>query len=100
MLFSSVLAAAVALLVPSFTDAFDIVKGDCYDTLDGFVHGFNEQWQAASACSTHCVPLGKPVMAINGSDCWCADTLPAKKHKVDSSKCSMVCPGYGQDMCM
>ncbi|OBT50389.1 hypothetical protein VE04_09599, partial [Pseudogymnoascus sp. 24MN13] len=38
-------------------------------------------------------------MAINGSDCWCADTLPAKKHKVDISKCSMVCPGYGQDMC-
>ncbi|OBT75513.1 hypothetical protein VF21_04910 [Pseudogymnoascus sp. 05NY08] len=99
MLVSSVLALAVALLGPAPADAHDIVKGDCYDTLDGFVHGFNEQWQAASACSTHCVPMGKPVMAINGSDCWCADTLPAKKHMVASSKCSMVCPGYGQDMC-
>ncbi|ELR03430.1 hypothetical protein VC83_07206 [Pseudogymnoascus destructans] len=99
MLFSSVLAAAVALLAPALTEAYGIKKNDCYDTLEGFVHGFNEQWQAASACSTHCVPLGKPVMAINGSDCWCADTLPPKKHKVDLSLCSMKCPGYGTDMC-
>lgn len=100
MLFSPVLAAAVALLAPSLADAFDVGKTGCYDSLPGFTKEYNELFQAASACSTHCVPLGKPIMAINGGDCWCGAALPPKANKVDISKCDLVCPGYGPDMCM
>ncbi|KFY38283.1 hypothetical protein V495_06664 [Pseudogymnoascus sp. VKM F-4514 (FW-929)] len=111
MLFSSVLAATVALLGPSLIDAspnpvpakyvatFDIGEPDCYDSLYGFKKVFNQQFQAPSACAGHCVPLGKPVMAINDTDCWCSDNLPPKKNKVDLSKCSEKCPGYGDFKC-
>ncbi|KFY91249.1 hypothetical protein V500_04771 [Pseudogymnoascus sp. VKM F-4518 (FW-2643)] len=99
MLFSPVLAAAVALLAPSFADAFDVGKTGCYNSLPGFTLEHNELYQAASACSTYCVPLGKPIMAIQGGDCWCGSALPPKADKVDDSKCDLVCPGYGKDMC-
>lgn len=111
MLFSSVLAAAVALLGPALTDAspnpvpdnvatFAVGDPECYNSLYGFTKAFNQKYQAASACATHCVPLGKPVMAINNTDCWCSDKLPPAKNKVDLSKCSLTCPGFGDAKCM
>lgn len=114
MLFSSVLAVAVALIGPSLAEAspnpapapaatvatFPVAKQGCFDSLSGFKLAHTEQYQAASICATRCVPLGKPVMAINGTDCWCSDTLPPTKNAVDLSKCDQVCPGYGDDKCM
>ncbi|OBT61716.1 hypothetical protein VE03_09186 [Pseudogymnoascus sp. 23342-1-I1] len=96
---SSVLAAALALLAPSLTDAFAVGKVGCYNTLPGFTKVYTEQYQAASICATRCVPLKKPIMAINGFDCWCGAALPPVADKLDDADCDLVCPGYGQDMC-
>lgn len=102
MLFSPLLTAAVALLAPSLVDgaSYAVGKTGCYSKLPGFTKTFTEQYQAASACSTRCVPLGKPIMAIQNEDCYCGSALPPKSNKVDDSKCDKKCPGFGEDMCM
>ncbi|KAL5354318.1 Protein SLG1 [Pseudogymnoascus australis] len=99
MLFSPLLAAAVALLAPSLADAYAVGKTGCYSKIPGFAKTYTEQFQAASACSTRCVPIGKPFMAILNEDCYCGSALPPKSNKVDDSKCDKICPGYGPDMC-
>ncbi|KFY08513.1 hypothetical protein V492_06164 [Pseudogymnoascus sp. VKM F-4246] len=110
MLFSSVLAAAVALLGPSLADAspnpipaataqYPVGEAQCYDSLFGFKKVYNQKWQAASACAGNCTNVGKPVMAINDTDCWCGDSYPPKKNKVDLTKCTKDCPGYGTAKC-
>lgn len=115
MLFSSILAAAVALVGASVTDAspnkinlarepvarFGSKYMGCYDSINGFKKENTTQFQTESECGIkHCVPLGKPVIAINDQDCYCADKLPSKSHKVDDKKCSQICPGYDKDNCM
>lgn len=108
MLSSTFLVAAVAVLGPALTHAspdtvpvatLPILDTGCFKSLKTFEYNFSDRWQSSGLCQKACVPLNKPVIAINGTDCWCSETLPPKNDEVDSSKCDTVCPGWDKDMC-
>jgi len=51
-------------------------------------------------CQQQCAPMGKAVEGMsNGNECWCGDSVPPSSTKVDDSKCSTICPGYGIENC-
>lgn len=110
MLSSTYLVAAVAVLGPAVAHAspnpvpvieatLPIVEAGCYKSLTSFKFSNTNSWQTSGLCQKACVPLNKPVIAINGTDCWCSNTLPPTKDKVDESKCDTICPGFGTVMC-
>lgn len=110
MLASTLLVAAVALFGPPVTNAVpnkpaeiaareaEIPTG-CYKSLLSFKFNNDHMFQSSGNCTIQCVALKKPAIAINGTNCWCSDTLPPAKDKVDTSKCSQKCPGWGQAKC-
>jgi cell wall integrity and stress response component len=57
-------------------------------------------YQSTGYCGEQCTGAKQAVMALtNGNDCWCGAELPSDDDKVDDSKCSTPCTGYGQDNC-
>jgi len=61
---------------------------------------------SSGKCRTLCVDdetkkgnLGFSVQGMAGSICVCGNTLPNKAHRVELSKCSYSCPGYGDEAC-
>ncbi|KAF2169666.1 hypothetical protein M409DRAFT_20081 [Zasmidium cellare ATCC 36951] len=54
-------------------------------------------YQSSGYCSEHC---SSAVMGLtDGNQCFCGDQIPAESDKVDDSKCSTKCDGFGQEMC-
>jgi hypothetical protein len=91
-------ANPVAAFTPQAT-ADEVLVG-CYSSLLSFSAGDSYKWQTSGHCKEQCIPKNKAVIAINGTDCWCSDTLPPKASKVDSSNCDTICPGFGTVKCM
>lgn len=55
------------------------------------------QYQTNSYCEQQC---GSAVAAtLNGSGCYCGDSLPSNIASVSSDKCDTTCYGYGTEIC-
>lgn len=74
------------------------VETECY-SFDAVDDERMLDFNTYSACSEECGPLGKFVIAMRGSACFCLDSLPADDKKVDASKCDEPCPGYMLHTC-
>jgi len=71
-----------------YSDNGDLTKDDSYE------------FQSKGYCQQQCVPKKQAVQATSNSDeCWCGMELPAASAKVDDSKCTSNCTGYGPEMC-
>lgn len=89
--------AAPAPATPTSTTS-PIVMG-CYSSHDSLTFQDTNGFQTSGLCVTQCVPLNHAVIAINGTDCWCGDTMPPLDTKVADSFCDTPCPGYGSVNC-
>src|ERR1700737_2913625 len=82
----------------SFTSAIFTYQG-CY-TIDN-IRSLNNTWsfQSSGWCGNHyAVPENFAVFGMSGAQCYVGDSIPA--NQVDGSKCSMGCPGYGNESCI
>jgi len=72
----------------------------CYSSSEGISFNSTDKFNSMGYCSSQCRPIGKAVTAVTNSNaCWCGDELPPTSSKVDDSKCSDICPGYGTESC-
>ncbi|KAF2836832.1 hypothetical protein M501DRAFT_1007130 [Patellaria atrata CBS 101060] len=56
------------------------------------------QWpyQSNGWCFENC-KVGYAFAVVQGYNCWCSNYVPADQE--DISKCSEICPGYGDELC-
>jgi len=72
----------------------------CYSSSNGLSKQGTWTYQTKGYCQQRCVDAGHTVEATSNKDeCWCGDSLPPSSAKVDDSKCSSGCTGYGTEMC-
>ncbi len=95
------LAAFAAAWFPTGHAGEQTLEG-CYASLTGLTLNSTGTFNSKGYCGTQrCLPLGYEVFAMgNSSMCYCSNTLPPDNTKVDSSLCSISCPGYPSDVCM
>lgn len=69
----------------------------CYSLISGGTSQGDDTYQSSGYCAKQCP--NSQYVAVQGNECICLDSLPSSSNKVDSSQCSTVCPGYGQEPC-
>lgn len=91
------IARAAASVAPVATSS--PVSMGCFSSSDSLTYQDTYGFQTSGYCQNLCVPLNKPVIAINGTDCWCGETMPPASDMVSDSLCDTPCPGFGQATC-
>jgi hypothetical protein len=72
----------------------------CFSSVYGFEMVDDSIYQTSGNCVLKCVPMNKPAIAINGTQCWCSDTYPPASSKVEDDKCDEPCPAWPDVNCM
>jgi len=77
-----------------------LVYQGCYSSVPGMAKSDTYDYQSKGHCQSQCAPMNKAVQATSSrNQCWCGDDMPPKSDKVDDSKCTASCTGYGIEMC-
>jgi len=77
-----------------------LVYEGCYSSSSGLSKNSTYTFNTKGYCQQQCVPMGMAVQATsNGDECWCGDSMPPASAKVDDSKCTTTCTGYGPEIC-
>ncbi|KAI1007117.1 hypothetical protein K3495_g1104 [Podosphaera aphanis] len=71
----------------------------CFSSTTGLTLNGSQTFNSMGACSSVCLAIKAPVMAMQDSECYCGSKLPPTTSSVDDSKCSISCPGYPADTC-
>lgn len=69
----------------------------CYSSVPGGTSQGDYLFQTSGYCADQCPD--SQYVAVQGEECICLSSLPANSYKVDSSKCTTGCPGYGTEKC-
>ncbi|KAK6582675.1 hypothetical protein PZA11_005083 [Diplocarpon coronariae] len=92
--------AATALLAATNVVALERTYEGCYASDTSFVFNSTIEFNSRGSCGDACYAQQYPVMAMtNSSYCFCSETLPPLITNSTSSKCNVVCPGFGSESC-
>lgn len=98
-IYSGALVAVTALLGATQVAAFAIESDGCYTSTTGLTFNATLTYNSQGSCSTNCLGLEMPVMAMQDQKCYCGSELPPASTVTDNSTCSTTCPGYPANLC-
>ncbi|KAK2628948.1 hypothetical protein QTJ16_002051 [Diplocarpon rosae] len=92
--------AATAWLAATKVVALERTYAGCYASDTSLVFNSTIEFNSRGSCGDACYAQQYPVMAMtNASYCFCSETLPPQITNSTSSKCNVVCPGFGSESC-
>ncbi|THC94316.1 hypothetical protein EYZ11_006192 [Aspergillus tanneri] len=87
------LVATLALLVSA-----DNESTGCYSNPGSIEKANSYTYQSPGHCSKTCQEKGAQVAALHkGAECWCGDSVPAKKYLASDDECNTDCLGWPLD---
>ncbi|KAH9214972.1 hypothetical protein DL95DRAFT_141601 [Leptodontidium sp. 2 PMI_412] len=92
--------AVTALFAATNVLALDRTSQGCFSSSTGMIFNDTLQYNSRGSCGDNCYALQYATFAMtNSSYCYCGENLPPASTKVDNSKCTIGCPGFGSELC-
>ncbi|CZT01335.1 hypothetical protein WAI453_006872 [Rhynchosporium graminicola] len=92
--------AATALFAATNVLAMERTSQGCFSSGTGLTLNATLEFNSRGSCGDNCYAMQSATFAMTNSNlCFCGETLPPASTKVDSSKCTIKCPGFGSEFC-